>query len=67
MHPATFFPFTAGDMQGSPERVSAPQRGLDSIGPVLRGRSPVIYLTCAALESGHAPCDRAGHGPGSSV
>ena len=32
-----FFPRTAGDMQGLPERVLAPQRWLDSIGPVLRG------------------------------
>ena len=30
------FPFTAGDLQGSPERVLAPQRGLDNIGAVLR-------------------------------
>jgi HTH-type transcriptional regulator/antitoxin HigA len=28
---------TAGDRQGPPERVLAPQRGLASIGPVLRG------------------------------
>ena len=30
-------PLTAGDMQGLPERVLAPHRGLASIGPVLRG------------------------------
>jgi hypothetical protein len=30
------FPLTAGDMQAWPERVFAPQRGLASIGPVLR-------------------------------
>jgi len=30
------FPRTAGDRQGLPERVLAPQRGLDSIGQVLR-------------------------------
>ena len=30
------FPLTAGDMQPWPERVFAPQRGLASIGPVLR-------------------------------
>ena len=30
------FPRTAGDLQGLPERVLAPQRGLDNIGPVLR-------------------------------
>ena len=28
---------TAGDIHGLPERVLAPQRRLDSIGPVLRG------------------------------
>jgi hypothetical protein len=32
-----FFWLTAGDMQDLPERVVAPQRGLDNIGPVLRG------------------------------
>jgi hypothetical protein len=32
-----FLPPTAGDRQGLPERVLAPQLGLDSIGPVLRG------------------------------
>jgi hypothetical protein len=32
------FPPTAEDVQGVPERVFAPQRGLASIGPVLRGR-----------------------------
>jgi hypothetical protein len=31
-----FFPLTAGDLQGLPDRVLAPQRGLASIGPVLR-------------------------------
>jgi hypothetical protein len=31
-----FFPSTAGDLHGLPERVLAPQRGLRSIGPVLR-------------------------------
>jgi hypothetical protein len=31
------FPLTAGAMQGLPERVLAPQRMLESIGPVLRG------------------------------
>jgi hypothetical protein len=29
-------PWTEGDLQGLPERVLAPQRGLESIGPVLR-------------------------------
>jgi hypothetical protein len=33
-----FFPFTAGDRHGWPDRVRAPQRGLASIGPVLRRR-----------------------------
>lgn len=36
-------PRTAGDIQGFPERVLAPQRGLCSIGPVLRS-----WLTMAA-------------------
>jgi hypothetical protein len=30
------FPRTAGDLQGRPDLVFAPQRGLESIGPVLR-------------------------------
>ena len=30
------FPRTAADLQGSPDLVFAPQRGLVSIGPVLR-------------------------------
>ena len=30
-------PLTAGDMQGLPARVLAPQRGVDNIGLVLRG------------------------------
>ena len=36
MHPTSLFPLTAGDMQSFPARVLAPQRGLDSIGPVFR-------------------------------
>jgi hypothetical protein len=32
-----FLPDTAGDRQGPLEQVLAPQRGLASIGPVLRG------------------------------
>jgi len=32
-----FLPPTAGDRHGFPERVLAPQRWLESIGPVLRG------------------------------
>ena len=32
-----FLPLTAGDMQGLPERVFAPHRRLERIGPVLRG------------------------------
>jgi hypothetical protein len=39
-----FLPDTAGDRQGPPERVLAPQRGLASIGPVLRGW-PIINST----------------------
>jgi hypothetical protein len=31
-----FFPLTAGDLQDLPARVLAPQRWLESIGPVLR-------------------------------
>lgn len=31
------FPDTAGDWQGVPLRVLAPQRGLDRMGPILRG------------------------------
>jgi hypothetical protein len=31
-----FLPWTEGDLQGLPERVLAPQRRLESIGPVLR-------------------------------
>jgi len=47
------FPLTAGDMHGLPDRVLAPQRGLDSIGPVLRECSPVIYfdLRCAGIRT----------------
>jgi hypothetical protein len=37
-----FFPRTAGDAQGVPLRVLAPQRGLERIGPVLRGCSLAI-------------------------
>ena len=32
-----FLPLTAGDLQGLPDRVLAPQRRLESIGAVLRG------------------------------
>ena len=43
-------PATAGDLQGSPDRVLAPQRGLESIGPMLRGWLPVISSrTCATF------------------
>jgi hypothetical protein len=42
-------------MQGLPERVLAPQRGLDSIGPVLRGWSPVIRLTCVLAQPEKVP------------
>lgn len=37
-------PLTAGDLHGPPALVRAPQRGLASIGAVLRGWSPVISL-----------------------
>jgi hypothetical protein len=37
-----FLPLTAGDLQFVPNRVLAPQRGLRSIGPVLRGCSLAI-------------------------
>lgn len=39
-----FLPLTAGDLQGPPARVLAPQRKLESIGPVLRLRSRVISV-----------------------
>jgi hypothetical protein len=39
------FPLTAGDIQGLPDRVFAPQRGLDSIKQVLRGWLLVIALS----------------------
>ncbi len=32
-----FLPLTAGELQGFPDRVFAPHRGLERIGPVLRG------------------------------
>ena len=44
MHAAAAFPLTAGDMQVLPERVSAPQRPLANIGPVLRIWLLVIRL-----------------------
>jgi hypothetical protein len=37
-------PPTAGDRHGVPDRVFAPQRGLDSIGPVLRHWLLVIVV-----------------------
>jgi hypothetical protein len=37
-----FLPLTAGAIQGLPERVLAPQRVLESIGPVFRGCLLVI-------------------------
>jgi hypothetical protein len=49
-----FLPLTAGDIQGLPDRVLAPQRGLESIGPVLRGWFAVILFAYAAVESAHA-------------
>src|SRR5436190_24269734 len=41
---------TAGDRQGWPDRVVAPQRRLDRIGPVLRGWWIVIFLTAPGAE-----------------
>ena len=42
------FPRTAGDLQGRPDLVLAPQRGLESIGPVLRRWSPdIVFFFCA--------------------
>ena len=46
-------PRTAGDLHGLPERVLARQRGLESIGPVLRGWL-VIILFAYAAEPVHA-------------
>jgi hypothetical protein len=39
-----FLPWTAGEGHGRTERVLAPQRGLDSIGPVFRGQLLAIVL-----------------------
>jgi hypothetical protein len=36
MHTARLLPATAGERQGAPERVRAPQRGLLSLGTVFR-------------------------------
>jgi hypothetical protein len=47
-----FLPLTAGDRHGFPRRVRAPQRVLDSIGPVLRGWLPVIVVPRAAPPHG---------------
>jgi hypothetical protein len=54
----------SADRQGLPDRVLAPQRGLESIGPILRGWLPVISSrTCATFlfwratrEPAPAPC-----------
>jgi hypothetical protein len=40
----TLLPPTAGDRHGVPDRILAPQRGLDSIGPVLRHWLLVIVV-----------------------
>jgi hypothetical protein len=56
-----FLPWTAGDRHGLPERVLAPQRGLESIGPVLRLWSAVSIWTDTggvAAELPRAPCFR---------
>src|SRR6516162_5567388 len=39
------FPRTAGDRQGRPDLVLAPQRGLESIGPVLRWCLPATVFS----------------------
>ena len=49
------FPFTAGAMHGLPERVLAPQRGLASIGPALRGSSPFIFVAETGQELALVP------------
>jgi hypothetical protein len=52
--PLRFFPLTAGDMQGLPERILAPQRGLDSNGPVLRAKSTkVVGVRPKLFNAGH--------------
>jgi hypothetical protein len=48
-----FFPLTAGDMQDLPDRVFAPQRGLDNIERVLRGWLLVIGLFPATNRHCH--------------
>jgi hypothetical protein len=52
------FPRTAGDLQGRPDLVLAPQRGLESIGPVLRRWLAVIVSSalrffCARYGNGN--------------
>ncbi len=49
-----FLPLTAGDMHGFPDRVLAPQRGLASIGPVLRGCLPLMDRIPAAAAQWNA-------------
>ena len=42
---------TAGDLQGRPDLVFAPQRGLESIGPVLRRWLPAILSASILLRA----------------
>ena len=59
------FPVTAGERQGVPARVFAPQRGLPSIGPVLRLWVPTILRRAFVIgifvrvRSWLVPLDRA--------
>ena len=49
------FPLTAGDLQGLPDRVFAPQRGLDSMVRVLREWLLVIAFSGDEPVLVHAP------------
>lgn len=48
-----FLPLTAGDLQGLPDRVLAPQRRLESIGAVLRGWLPASIFSNAPVCRRH--------------
>ena len=54
MHRQRRLPLTAGDLHGLPERVLAPQRGLDSIALVLREMFANHPYACAAAEPVYA-------------
>ena len=49
VHAATLFTATAGALQRPPDLVFAPQRALDSIGPILRLAASVILSSCRAF------------------